>query len=290
MQTSLTIIVPSFNEAASLPKLIDELIAFTHKNNYAVIIVDDASTDETKEILAKEYSKTKINFIRHKVNKGYGGAIKTGILAAKTKYCITIDADGQHSVSDIEQLHSVIVSKDADMVVGGRKDTKENVYRKVGKSIIRLFARMLMKINITDLNSGMKIYDTELAKMYLKLCPNSMAYSDVIALVFINQNHLVIEEPITVKERTGGKSTISTRTAIETIGEILNIVVLFNPMKIFFPVAFFCVAFGISWGLPFLVAGEGLSVAAMFSLTTGVLFFFLGLLAEQLSLIRKNSL
>jgi len=136
----------------------------------------------------------------------------------------------------------------------------------------------------------MKIYDTKLAQKYMLLCPDSMAYSDIILLSFVYQKHLVIEENIQIKPRIAGKSTISMATAFETVKEILNIVVLFNPMRVFFPIAVICMSFGILWGLPFLLLGRGVSNGAIITILSGIIFFTLGLIAEQLSLIIKKDL
>jgi hypothetical protein len=78
-------------------------------------------------------------------------------------------------------------------------------------------------------------------------------------------------------------------TAIDTVKEILNIVVLFNPMRVFFPIAIASIALALVWGIPIALRGRGVSTGAMLGFTTGVLFFFLGLIAEQLSQIRKDS-
>ena len=292
MENSLTIIIPAYNEEESLKIFLPELIKFCEAKSFQLIVVNDGSEDNSKSIITeiiKEYGF--VELINHKVNKGYGGAIKTGIAASQTKYLITIDADGQHLLEDVEKLYQLIIEKDADMIVGSRKGQKEaSLFRKLGKNSIRFIARRLMPLNIHDINSGMKIYNTELAKKYIPLCPDSMAYSDIILLTFVYQRHLVLEEPISIKSRVAGESTISVLTAFETVKEIMNVVVLFNPMRIFFPIAFFSILFGILWGLPFLIMGRGVSGGALISILLGMFFFVLGLIADQLSLIRRGSL
>ena len=72
--------------------------------------------------------------------------------------------------------------------------------------------------------------------------------------------------------------------------EILNILVLFNPMRIFLPAAILTVLVGIIWGIPIILAGRGVSVGSMLAIVVGVIFFFLGLVTEQLSLIRKGKI
>lgn len=288
MNKTLSIVIPAYNEEKSLPVFLPELIDFTKKNKYEIIIVNDGSKDSTLKVL-KEYEND-ITIVSHKVNKGYGGAIKSGVKHALTDYVITIDADGQHVLEDVKTLFELIVEKDADMVVGSRaKHKSASIYRGIGKSIIRTIAKILLPVHIHDLNSGMKIYNTKLAQKYLNLCPNGMAYSDIIALVFINFRHLVIEHDISIKSRIAGESTIGTMTAIDTVKEIINIVILFNPLKIFFPVSVFLFLFSLGWGIPIVLRGDGVSVGTMLLFITALIIFCIGLLAEQVSMIRKKS-
>lgn len=287
----LTIIIPAYNEEESLKSLLPELLAFVKQQEYQLIVVNDGSTDGTLAVLKQQKQEECFRYFNHKVNKGYGGAIKTGIRNASTTYVITIDADGQHEFNDVVRLYRYMKETDADMVVGSRMAHKDaSVYRGVGKWLIRSFAKLLLPIHIEDINSGMKIYATDLAQRYIQLCPDHMAYSDIIAMVFISQRHLVLEQPINIKPRTAGVSTINTLTAIDTVKEILNIVVLFNPTRVFLPLAVFLFLFGFIWELPFLVRGMGVSVGAMLLMISGLIFFFLGLMAEQLSLIRKGQI
>lgn len=284
----LTIVIPAYNEEIALDSFLPELMVFCETRGCKLIIVNDGSKDNTREILNKYENYPFLTSIHHKLNRGYGGAIKTGILAVHTPFVITIDADGQHRLEDVSALYDAIRQNDADMVVGGRRKYNESLYRKTGKSLIRFLANRLMSINIHDLNSGMKIYRTDLVWQYLQLCPDTMALSDIITLIFINQRHLVLEHPITIVPRRAGESTINIITAVDTLLEILHIVTLFNPMRVFLPPALFFFLFSAIWGTPILLRGEGVSVGTELLFITGLICFFLGLIAEQLALIRKS--
>lgn len=288
---SLTVVVPAYNEEASLPRFLPQLLDCCEKNDWQLVVVDDGSRDGTAAVLDGFADHPRMRVVRHKVNRGYGGAIKSGIRAVDTAYVLTVDADGQHYPEDLEALFHDLREHDADMVVGSRKGTSASGwYRDLGKSLIRFFARILVdQLTVYDINSGLKVYDAVLAKRYLNLCPDSMAFSDVITLVFISQRHRVRERGIRVRPRIAGESTISTRTAVETVREIVNIVVLFNPMRIFLPVSLVSLVLGVAWGLPIVLHGRGVSVGAMLAIVNGVIFFFLGLLAEQISLIRRDT-
>jgi glycosyltransferase involved in cell wall biosynthesis len=284
----LTVVIPAFNEAQNLPLLLPELVAYCAERHWKIIVVNDGSTDGSKEILSQYEKNENFRVIHHKLNKGYGAALKSGILACESQYAVTIDADGQHYLDDIDKLLANMVANDADLVVGSRKGSaSRSSYRGLGKSIIRTLAKMLMTVPIHDLNSGMKIYDTALAKKYVHLAPDTMAFSDIITLVFINNRHLVLEEPIRIKERKYGNSTIGLQTAFQTVMEIINIVILFNPMKIFLPFSLLCFLITSVWAIPLLVNGRGLSIGSLMGIILGILLFLLGLIAEQLSQIRR---
>ncbi|KZS41296.1 hypothetical protein AWE51_23105 [Aquimarina aggregata] len=291
MAKTLTIIIPAFNEADSLQLFFPKVIDHCQDKDYKLIIVNDGSSDQTLEVLTKfqNESSYKFNIVSHKVNKGYGGAIKTGIKSSNTDYVITMDADGQHYLQDIDKLFSKVLETDADLIVGSRKgQSSASLFRGIGKHIIRMVAKVLMKLSIYDINSGMKIYNTELVKKYLKLTPDTMSFSDIITLTFVSNKHLVIEEPIRIKDRLKGSSTIGVRTAFETVMEIINIIILFNPARIFLPISAFFFAFGLLWGANFFFQGKGISIGGSTLILAGLIIFLLGLIAEQLSAVRKN--
>ena len=292
MQGMLTIIVPVYNELELLPAVAPQIIEYCRPRQWPVIFVDDGSRDGSGKYLDSISNSSTVFVFHHKVNRGYGGAIKTGILNTTTPYCITIDADGQHNLQDVEKIFDYALEKDADMVVGNRGVHGDaNAYRAIGKRLIRLFTRLLMPLPIQDLNSGFKLYRADLAKRYQRVCPNAMSFSDVITLVFINQGNLVLEHPITVNPRKAGKSTINTYTAFQTVLEIMNIILMFNPLRIFLPISAFFVFVGLAWGTYVqLVVGRGVSVGAMLAIVTGLIFFVLGLLANQVSAMRMEAL
>ncbi|HLP44950.1 MAG TPA: glycosyltransferase family 2 protein [Candidatus Kapabacteria bacterium] len=289
---SLTVVIPAYNEGEALAVILPELLVYAQKKNWKIIIVNDGSEDNTKEILNKYAGYGHLKTIHHKLNGGYGRAIKSGIEAVDTEYMTTIDADGQHNFKDIDKLQESITVHDADMVVGAREGIySTSKFRGGGKWLIRHVAKLLMTVDIYDINSSMKIYQSQLAKQYIHLFPDSMAFSDVITLIFIKNKHYVLETPIEINNRIAGKSTgrtNGTNSVLQTIMEILNIIVFFNPMKIFLPTALVFIILGLAWGIPMILKGEGVTVGMSLLIIMGIFSFLLGLIAEQLSEIRKK--
>lgn len=290
-QAELTIVIPIYNEEENLPNLLSEIVPICSTHNFRAIFINDGSKDNSKEFLTNAMNDPYIDVIHHKVNKGYGAALKSGLRAAKTEYVITFDGDGQHSVDDIVPTLNFAKANDADMVVGNRGSSVHGQhFREFGKLILRGVAKMLMDLQIKDLNSGFKLYKTEMVQNYLPFCPNTMAFSDIITLIFINNRNLVLERPITIRPRTTGKSTINISTAFETLGTILNVAVMFNPYKLFMPPAFLCLILGLAWGIPIAIQGRGVSVGSLLLITLAAFLFTIGLVASQLSAIRMQML
>ncbi len=289
---ALTIVIPVFNEKENLPHFIPKLVEFCQAQGWKLIFVDDGSTDGSGAYLNDLVDYENVKIVHHKLNRGYGGALKTGIACVDTDYMVTLDADGQHDIQDVATMYQFAVEQDADLVVGNRgKNGDANLYRAIGKKLIRIFTKALMPLPVSDLNSGFKLYRTDLAKRYQLICPNSMSFSDVITLVFIHKRARVLEYPIKIYPRNMGSSTINTYTALQTVMEILNIILLFNPLRILLPVSAFFIFLGFLWGtLIYFIWWQGLSVAAMLLIITGLILFVLGLLANQISAMRMEQL
>ena len=102
MQGMLTVIVPVYNEEEVLPDITPDVIEFCRAKSWPLIFVNDGSRDGSGKYLDAVADTSTIVVLHHKVNRGYGGALKTGISQVKTPFCITLDADGQHNLQDIE--------------------------------------------------------------------------------------------------------------------------------------------------------------------------------------------
>jgi hypothetical protein len=291
MDETLTVVIPAFNERDSLERNLPHWLAWCASQRARLIVVDDGSSDGSLEVLARHLRNRRLRVLRHRSNRGYGEAVKTGIYRAESAYVATMDADGQHDIEDTGALLAVLLDQDADLVIGSRANaTAGSAYRRLGKTVIRSLARALFRARIRDLNSGMKVYRTPLAQRLLPFCPSSMAFSDVITLTHLNQNCLVIEAPIQVRPRKTGQSTINTMTAVETVVEIVNVLVGFRPLKVFLPLSGLLIAAGGLWAVPFLALGRGLSGVALMLITTGFMAGMVGLLAEQVAAARRVDL
>lgn len=147
---SLAIVIPAFNEAKTISAIVESLLIYG-----TVIVVDDGSDDDTAKIAEQAGAIV----IKHTLNLGYDGALNSGFEKAISLECeviMTFDADGQHSVSVIDDFLSEIESG-ADVVVGIR-----NRRARFSESIFSFISKKLW--NIDDPQCGMKAYRSKLVK------------------------------------------------------------------------------------------------------------------------------
>ena len=140
----LSLIIPAFNEDKTILKVLNRIDSTkSNKINYEIIVINDASTDGTIDIL-KANSHLYNRLISNEKNQGKGGAVKIGIENATGDYIIFQDADLEYDPKDIEKFINVFLKFDADAILGSRfaydRYTKShNFYNKIGNKIITFF-------------------------------------------------------------------------------------------------------------------------------------------------------
>jgi len=277
----VSIIIPAYNEEEAIGDFLTELLnGLKTSLSWEVIVINDGSKDRTSEIV-EQYD---VKLINHRSNKGYGAALKTGIRESNANKILICDSDGQHSIEDINKVISI---KDSLMVIGERgSDSHVQSNRVAGKTILRLFANFLMGEKIPDLNSGLRLIDRHTIKKYLHILPDSFSASTTMTMLFIKRQYDIKWVKIITKERIGSSSVRQITHGMYTILLMLRILMLFNPLKIFMPMAVLFFIFGFSWGLYHLSDGGGLSIFSSIYLILSVQLFLYGLIADQISMQR----
>src|SRR5271165_2714683 len=115
----LTIVVPVFNEESTVRQVLDALVAQPIPGEVEIIVVDDGSTDRTKEMLQATWHSSHV-CVRHEVNRGKGAAVRTGISRASGTHLLVFDADSEYDPADIPKLIAPILSGRAEVVYGVR--------------------------------------------------------------------------------------------------------------------------------------------------------------------------
>ena len=277
---TLTVIIPAFNEAAGIATVLDELTSECSQFLTTIIVVDDGSRDDTARI-AREHGAV---VIQHPANLGYGASLKSGLRQSETTHVATFDGDGQHRASDLRRLWDARTG--AAMIIGARQQLIHSpLWRMPGKWILGAVASYLVRRPIPDLNSGLRLLPRDLAMRYAHLCPRGFSMSTTMTMAVLSRGWPVAFVPIEVRARQG-RSTVTVTTGFETAVLLLRIICLFNPLRLFVPASALAALAGIAWGIPYALAGRGVSVGAMLAIVTAGLLFFLGLICDQVSQLR----
>jgi glycosyltransferase involved in cell wall biosynthesis len=280
---SISIVIPAYNEEVGIRYGLEKLVELGYHEKYEVIYINDGSSDKTKEII-QEFP---VKLYNHNVNKGYGAALKTGIRKATGDKVIILDSDGQHDPKYIDQLISML--DEHDMVIGERDDDSFQVKRRQsGKNLIRKIGEYLVEQKLPDYNSGFRGFDRKLMLEMLHLMPNGFSLSTTSTMAFLKEAYTIGTFPIHVEERVGRKSNVKmAKDGSKTILLLFRIIMLFNPLKIFYPAALLVSFLGAAWGVYGFIATERFPNSAILVLVFGMLLFFIGLLADQIAMLNR---
>lgn len=278
----ISIIIPVFNEAEKLLELLNSIHALQLRSS-EVIVIDDGSTDGSADVAMIG----RANVIRHPYNIGNGAAIKTGIRTARGRLLVLMDGDGQHKPQDISRL--LAESRDHHMVVGARgKGSKLRFHRYIANVVYNILASYVTRFRVKDLTSGFRVLSRSDALRFIDLLPNTFSYPTTLTLAFLRSGLTVKYVPIQTLYRAGQSKISLITDGIRFLLIITKIATLFSPFRIFLPVSLFFFLSGLAnYAYTYLTQSRFTNMS-VFLLTTAVIVFMLGLISEQIALLRME--
>lgn len=282
---STSLILPARNEAASLRTLLPELVKILP--GAEIIIVDDGSDDDTREICAK----FPVRVISHPYPKGNGAAVKSGARAANGDVLIFMDADGQHKPEDIPALLEKF-AEGYDMVAGARQSgSHANAHRAVANDVFSRFATWMVQQPVEDLTSGFRVVKANKFRKFLYLLPNGFSYPTTITMSFFRAGFSVAYLPIHTPRRATGKSHIRPiRDGVRFLLIIIKVGTLYSPQKLFLPISAGFFLTGLAYYLyTFLSIGRFTNMSALLFISA-ILTFLIGIVSEQISALHYKDI
>ncbi len=163
----LSIIIPCYNERATIRQIVDAVRGSDVQAEKEIIVIDDCSKDGTRDILRSEIAPLVSKILYHEINQGKGAALRTGFKAATGDIVIVQDADLEYDPSEYAKLVRPIVQGRADVVFGSRfmgGDAHRVVYfwHMVGNRVLTLMSNMLTNLNLTDMETCYKVFKREI--------------------------------------------------------------------------------------------------------------------------------
>jgi dolichol-phosphate mannosyltransferase len=227
-EAKLVAVVPTYNEAQSLPLLVARLIALPLPN-LRILVADDNSPDGTGEVaekLAREH-EGRITVVHRTAKVGLGRAYVDGIgraLESGADFVAQLDADLSHPPEYLTQMLGTLLATDAGLVIGSRYVSGGLVaqdwplYRKALSGFANFYVETLLHLRIKDMTAGFKVWRAQTLREIGLSNITSNGYSFQVEMHYLAQlgGHKIVEVPIHFDERQHGESKMSTSVKVES--------------------------------------------------------------------------
>jgi len=281
---SLSIVIPAYNEEENINNLLNEIITLSIFDE--LIVVNDCSTDKTKDIVQKY---PEVRLINNIINLGNGASVRKGIIASSSDYVLLMDADGQHPASAIKDLVDYIIQNDFDLVVGSRKYNRNvSLFRSIGNKILEIFASYISGEKIDDLTSGFRIFKRSAVMKVIHLFPKRYSYptSSILGLNALGYyvGYLRLSE---IRNREKGKSGINPfKDFFRFVVIIIRIAIVFGPLKVFIPISFLTFVIGLVDIIYTIIMFNNIQDLGILMMVMSLIIFCFAVIGEQIARIR----
>jgi glycosyltransferase involved in cell wall biosynthesis len=274
-----SVVIPAFNEAASIATVVSGLNAAAHWRE--ILVIDDGSSDNT----GAQASAAGARVIRHPYNKGNGAAVKTGIRDATGTFVLIADADGQHQPADAARLVSQLDAY--DLVVGARSSrTQAGLARRLGNASLNWIAGYLAQQRIPDLTSGFRAARRECLVEFLHLLPNGFSTPTTTTLAFMKAGYSVRFEPVDAARRQGASNIRLGSDGVQFLLILLKVITIFSPLRIFLPISAASFFVGAAYAVWTIATQSHVTNSSVLLILLSVVIFLVGLVSEQISSLR----
>jgi glycosyltransferase involved in cell wall biosynthesis len=277
----LDIIVPVYNEPLeSIKKTLNDIkAAFQSRDcKVSIIVVNDGSEPRFKA--GELRAERGILYVEHSENRGYGAALKTGILSGDAEWIAITDSDGTYPVEQLPVLLDDMPGN--DMVIGIRTGQicEIPLLRRFPKKVLNMLASYMAGARIRDLNSGLRIFSRDLSYYLWDFFPKGFSFTSTITMGAIMGGFRIKEISINYFKRSGSSSINPIRDTVRFFRLVCRLGLIFYPTKIFTPVALALFSAGFLKGLGDYFGQGNIGNLSAIILLAAVQIFMLGLLGK----------
>ncbi len=179
---TLSVIFPAFNEEGNIRRTVEEAVKVLSKiaMNWEIIVVDDGSSDATTAICDDLKARhPEVELISHGQNRGYGAALKSGIMAAKYDLIFFSDSDGQFDLCELQ--HLICWAEDYDIVAGYRAKRQDPLHRRINAWGWNVLVRLVLGIKIRDIDCAFKLFRRAVFDQVQIRCVGAMVNTEILA-------------------------------------------------------------------------------------------------------------
>ena len=226
---ALTVVLPTYNEAANLPVIVAELLGLPLPR-LRILVADDSSPDGTGDIadrLAAEHGEARMTVVHRQEKQGLGRAYVDGMtraIAAGAEFVVQMDSDLSHAPKYLPQMLGTLLSADADVVIGSRYVAGASLapewswHRRALSVFANYYVRALLRLGIRDVTAGFKIWRSSALEAIDVASIRSNGYSFQVEMNYRSVRHglKIVELPIHFAERREGDSKMSLRVQLES--------------------------------------------------------------------------
>jgi glycosyltransferase involved in cell wall biosynthesis len=278
---SCAIIIPVYNEERAIIDTvhrIQRICSTIDEYDFELICINDGSSDRSANVLAELEG---ITVLTHRVNRGYGAALRTGLDFCTQDWIFITDADGTYPLEDLGRLLKVAESG-ADMVVGSRggEGISRSPLRQLARWILRKMVHGLTGMMVPDLNSGMRVFRRSLYAEFRHLLPLGFSFTTTLTVASLYSGRHVEYLPIHYERRIGRSNIKPVKDFLGFAMLIVRLASYFEPLRFFLPASMILLAVGIARAIRDIIVVNQFGALSVILILTAFQIFAFGVIAD----------
>jgi glycosyltransferase involved in cell wall biosynthesis len=239
-----------------------------------IILVNDGSPPED----VPSFSDSRVSWIHHEKNKGYGASLMAGIVRSQYAWIGIIDADGTYPADHFRRF--LEFTAEYDMIVGKRNLSDISPVKRFPKYLLQATASFIACETIPDLNSGMRLFKKEIVLKYIKLFPKRYSFTTTLTMICSTNFYKVRLIDIPYHKRIGKSGIRPVKDTVHFFSLVFRLALYFKPLRFFVPLSGFVFLCAVARGVRDVLGDNHFGGLTLVLFFMAFQIFFFGLIAE----------